>query len=142
MFLFDTLFYWCHRLLHTKYFYPIHKLHHLSVYPTPFTAYSFQMGETFIEAILMVTIIFIIPIHFKAFLIYQTVSIAYNVYGHSSREFMPMMIMNNKFGKYLNTASLHAHHHYTEQSNYSFYFTFWDRLMGTLSHTSKSDSNE
>ena len=128
----DTFFYWMHRALHTKSLYPLHKTHHLSCYPTPFTAYSFSTGEAFFEALIVVAIIYLIPLHPLAFLIFQTVSTAYNVYGHCSRELMPAAVANSHLGKLLNTASLHALHHRTARGNYSFYFSIWDRLMGTL----------
>lgn len=130
--LFDTFFYWAHRLLHTKLFYPLHKLHHLSVYPSPFTSYSFFFGESLLDALIVVAIIFVLPMHPLAIFIYQTLSVANIVYGHSSREIMPAAILNSWFGQFLNTASLHAYHHYTEQTNYSAFFNIWDKWMGTL----------
>ena len=132
IFLHDTFFYWLHRALHTKWLYPLHRTHHLSCYPTPFTSYSFSSGEAFFEALIVVAIIYLIPLHPLAFLIFQTISTAYNVYGHCSRELMPLALSNSRLGNWANTASLHAYHHRTGQGNYSFYFTVWDRLMGTL----------
>ena len=141
--LFDTFFYWAHRLLHTKLFYPLHKLHHLSVYSTPFTSYSFFFGESFLYALIVVAIIFILPIHPVALFIYQSLSVASAIYGHSSREIMPTVVLNSWFGQQLNTASLHAYHHYTEQSNYSAFFNIWDKWMGTLHPiTNQSDAND
>lgn len=129
----DSFFYWSHRLMHTqRLFLVAHRLHHLSIYPTAFTAYSFNTLEIIIEASLVISMLFILPIHPLAFLIFQTFSIAYNVYGHCGREFYPASITNHWLGKWLNTSTLHAHHHRYGRGNYSLYFTFWDRLMGTL----------
>lgn len=129
----DTFFYWLHRAMHTRVlFVPMHLLHHRSVYPTAFAAYSFSWSEAFAEALIVTAILFIVPTHPLAFLIFQTMSTAYNVYGHCGRELYPAGVSEHWLGKWLNTSSLHAHHHRYAHGNYSFYFTFWDRLMGTL----------
>ena len=36
------------------------------------------------------------------------------------------------FGKWINTSVSHNQHHQYFKGNYSLYFTFWDRMMGTL----------
>ncbi|MBK7616905.1 MAG: hypothetical protein IPJ08_21580 [Burkholderiales bacterium] len=35
-------------------------------------------------------------------------------------------------GRWINTSTSHATHHLRGHHNYSFYFLFWDRWMGTL----------
>lgn len=133
MLLHDTLFYWLHRAMHSRVlFEKMHRLHHESIYPTAFAAYSFSWLEATAEALIVTAIIYIIPVHPLAFLAFQTISTAYNVYGHCGREFYPQSIHDHWLGKWLNTSSLHAHHHLRGHGNYSFYFTFWDRAMGTL----------
>lgn len=129
----DTLFYWLHRAMHSKLLFTrIHLLHHRSVYPTAFAAYSFSLTEAILEALIVTAIIFIIPVHPLAFLIFQTISTAYNVYGHCGREFYSHSAVNHWLFKWCNKAALHAHHHRHARGNYSFYFTFWDRALGTL----------
>jgi lathosterol oxidase len=42
----DTYYYWTHRLLHwKKIFRYVHKVHHLSLNPTPFSAYALHPVE-------------------------------------------------------------------------------------------------
>ena len=42
----DTWFYWTHRLMHWPRFYRLlHRLHHRSNNPSPWTSYSFDIGE-------------------------------------------------------------------------------------------------
>jgi lathosterol oxidase len=137
----DTLFYWLHRAMHSRaLFANFHRLHHDSLYPTAFAAYSFSWREATAEALIVTAIIFIIPVHPLAFLIFQTISTAYNVYGHCGSELYPPRTGEHWLGKWLNTSSLHAHHHRHGRGNYSFYFTFWDRWMGTLEPPAAADS--
>ena len=136
IFFHDTLFYWLHRLMHTKFLFKIaHRVHHQSIYPTAFTSYSFSWLEGLFEALIVVSLIFVIPVHIVAFIIFQTISIAYNVYGHCGREFLPISSAEHWLGKWLNASTMHAYHHRYGHGNYSFYFSFWDRLMGTLELT-------
>lgn len=129
----DTLFYWMHRAMHTRLLYAaVHRLHHRSVYPTAFSAYSFSFAEALAEALIVTLILFIMPVHPLAFLIFQTFSTAYNIYGHCGREFFPKNAETHWLAKWFNTSSLHAHHHRHGRGNYAFYFSFWDRLMHTL----------
>jgi sterol desaturase/sphingolipid hydroxylase (fatty acid hydroxylase superfamily) len=129
----DTFFYWLHRAMHTRLLFErVHRLHHESLYPTAFAAYSFSWIEATAEALIVTAIMYIIPAHPLALLIFQTISTAYNVYGHCGREFYPQGMDHHWLGRWLNTSTLHAHHHHRGRGNYSFYFTFWDRLMGTL----------
>jgi lathosterol oxidase len=102
------------------------------VYPTAFTAYSFSFGEAFAEALIVTLIVYIIPVHPLAILIFQTFSTAYNIYGHCGREFFPQHAESHWLAKWFNTSTLHAHHHRHGHGNYGFYFSFWDRLMRTL----------
>lgn len=129
----DTMFYWAHRAMHTDRLYrAMHLLHHRSVHPTTFTSYSFHPGEALAEALMVTAILFMVPSHPLAFFIFQTISTAYNVYGHSGREFYPRGWGGHWLGRWLNTSTLHAFHHARERANYGLYFLFWDRLMRTL----------
>lgn len=129
----DTFFYWAHRAMHTRWLYArVHKLHHQSVHPTAFAAYSFHPWEALVEALITVPMLFIIPSHPLAILIFQTFSTAYNVYGHCGREFYGAGMAQHPVGRWINTSTSHATHHLRGRHNYSFYFLFWDRWMGTL----------
>lgn len=129
----DTLFYWLHRAMHTRLlFRTMHRVHHKSVYPTAFAAYSFHPSEAVGEALIVVAVIYIIPVHPLAFLIFQTISTAYNVYGHCGREFYPAGMATHWLGRWFNTSTAHAAHHALGRHNYGLYSLGWDRLMGTV----------
>jgi sterol desaturase/sphingolipid hydroxylase (fatty acid hydroxylase superfamily) len=129
----DTFFYWLHRAMHTRLLFKLmHKIHHQSVHPTSFAAYSFHPTEALGEALIVVAIIYIIPTHPLAFVIFQTFSTAYNVYGHCGREFYPAATPSHWLGRWLNTSTAHAVHHSKGRYNYGLYFMGWDRLMKTV----------
>ena len=129
----DTLFYWLHRAMHTRWLFGVmHSVHHQSVHPTAYAAYSFHPSEAIGEALIVVAILYIIPTHPLAFLIFQTISTAYNVYGHCGREFYPAGMASHWLGRWINTSTAHAAHHSQGRHNYGFYSLGWDRLMKTI----------
>ncbi len=129
----DTFFYWIHRAMHSRVLFAVmHKVHHQSVHPTAFAAYSFHPTEALAEALIVTAIIFIMPVHPLAFFVFQTLSTAYNVYGHCGREFYPQGTPTHRWGRWINTSTAHAAHHGKGRYNYGLYFLFWDRLMGPV----------
>jgi sterol desaturase/sphingolipid hydroxylase (fatty acid hydroxylase superfamily) len=129
----DAYFYWTHRLMHTRaLFRTFHAVHHLSINPTPFTAYSFHPAESVVQALGVVLIIFIMPSHPLALILFQTISTAINVYGHLGYEIYPHGFSRHWLGRWINTSTAHNLHHKTARHNYGFYFLLWDRLLGTL----------
>jgi sterol desaturase/sphingolipid hydroxylase (fatty acid hydroxylase superfamily) len=129
----DTYFYWTHRLMHTPALFRIfHGVHHLSRNPTPWTAYAFHPLESVVQALGLVLIMFIIPLHPSALLIFHTISTAINVYGHLGYELYPRGWAQHPLGRWINTSVAHNAHHDQARHNFGFYFLFWDRWMGTL----------
>jgi Delta7-sterol 5-desaturase len=134
----DTFFYWLHRALHTRFlFNHVHRLHHESRYPTAFAAYSFSWQEAAAEFLIVMAVFYVIPMHLLAIFIFQTISIAYNAYGHCGVEFFPEGASGQRVASWFNTSSRHAFHHRRGHGNYSLYFSFWDRIMGTLKDDSE-----
>lgn len=88
------------------------------------------------EALVVVVIIFVLPTHPLAFIIFNTFSTCYNAYGHCGREIYPKGWSEHWLGRWLNTSTAHDRHHADARHNYSFYFLFWDRLMGTAAVSS------
>lgn len=128
----DTWFYWMHRLMHIKIIFKyIHIIHHKSINPTPFSAYSFHPIEAFIESSVFYIILFIIPIHPLAVFIAVNLSLLINVYGHLGYEIFPKKITKTFLFKIINTSVHHNMHHRNIKGNYGLYFRFWDKLMGT-----------
>jgi Delta7-sterol 5-desaturase len=133
LFMHDTYFYWAHRAMHhPKLFKTIHLVHHKSSNPSPWAAYAFHPIEAIIESLIFVIFLFTIPVHSIHLTSFFVLSLLYNVYGHLGFELYPKGFNKHWLGKWLNTSISHNQHHQYFKGNYGLYFTFWDRLMGTL----------
>jgi sterol desaturase/sphingolipid hydroxylase (fatty acid hydroxylase superfamily) len=128
----DAYFYWTHRLMHhPRLFRLFHRTHHLSTNPSPWAAYSFSTWEAFVQAGIAPLAIFTLPLHPLAFSLFMLWQISFNVLGHCGFEMFPSWFVRSPLGRILNTATHHAQHHETNRANFSLYFNFWDRLLGT-----------
>lgn len=129
----DTYFYWMHRTMHhPTIFKYAHLIHHKSTNPSPWAAYSFHPIEAFFEAMAFPIIVLLIPVHISAIATFFLFQIFYNVYGHLGFEIYPKGFNKHWFGKWINTSTHHNLHHKHFDNSYGLYFTFWDRLMGTM----------
>jgi lathosterol oxidase len=129
----DTYFYWTHRAMHHKKLFRImHLVHHKSVNPSPWAAYAFHPLEAVVEAGIFAVFLFTIPVHPLHLLLFFFLMIVYNVYGHLGYELYPAGFSRHWLGKWINTSVNHNQHHQYFKGNYGLYFTFWDRMMGTI----------
>ena len=129
----DAYFYWTHRLMHhKKLFKAFHLIHHKSTNPSPWAAYAFHPLEALVEIGIFPVFLFTIPIHFLHLFIFFFLMIVYNVYGHLGYELYPNGFNKTWIGKWINTSTSHNQHHQYFKGNYGLYFTFWDRVMGTM----------
>lgn len=128
----DAFFYWAHRLMHDpRLFRRFHRRHHLSHNPSPFTAYSFDLGEAAVMAIFVPVWVLLVPTPWAAVGLFILHQIARNTLGHSGYELMPARADGRPMFDWLTTTTHHDLHHAQAGWNYGLYFTWWDRLMGT-----------
>ncbi|MEY8829741.1 sterol desaturase family protein [Sedimentitalea sp. XS_ASV28] len=128
----DAWFYWSHRLFHyPPLFRRFHRLHHRSYNPTPFTSYSFDLGEAVANAIYLPLILLVLPAHPVAILIFVTHMMLRNAIGHSGYELFPANRHGRPLFDWMTTVTHHDLHHAHAGYNLGLYFTWWDRLMGT-----------
>ena len=128
----DTYFYWMHRTVHhPKLFRSIHLTHHQSVNPSPWASYSFHFFEAILEGMIAPVLLFLIPLHPTALLVFATTSFFINVYGHLGYEISPLWLRRTWLFELLNTSVHHNLHHSKFDGNYGLYFRVWDRIMGT-----------
>jgi Delta7-sterol 5-desaturase len=128
----DTYFYWMHRIIHHKAIFKfVHLVHHKSNNPSPFAAYSFHFLEAVLESGVIFLLPFFIPVHQISFVMFSTIALAINVYGHLGYEVMPKWFRNSLFFEFINTSVYHNMHHSKFKGNYGLYFRMWDRLLGT-----------
>ncbi|MEE4155315.1 MAG: sterol desaturase family protein [Erythrobacter sp.] len=132
----DAWFYWVHRAMHSKaLFRRTHLHHHKSRTPTPWTAYSFTTIEAalevaFVPIFLLVTSQLGIAYAGLAILYFIWHQMIRNVMAHAGSELFPAGWVDNPLTDWIATTTHHDLHH-SSGHNYGFYFTFWDRWMGT-----------
>jgi len=132
IFLHDTYFYWAHRLMHVKGLYKyLHNVHHQSTDPSPWASFSFQPTESFLESVIVMIFAFTLPVHTLAIMVFLIFMTFMNVLGHLGFELYPTNFVRHWLGKWNNTATHHNMHHRYFNYNYSLYFNYWDRIMGT-----------
>jgi sterol desaturase/sphingolipid hydroxylase (fatty acid hydroxylase superfamily) len=128
----DTYFYWTHRLLHhPRLFRAFHRRHHRSHNPSPFTAYSFDVAEAFLMGMFPALWVFLVPTPWTAMGLFMLHQIVRNTMAHSGYELMPARVDGRPALDWLTTTTHHDLHHSQAGWNYSLYFTWWDRWMGT-----------
>jgi sterol desaturase/sphingolipid hydroxylase (fatty acid hydroxylase superfamily) len=119
-------FYAMHRLLHTRWlFRNVHRIHHQSAVPTPFSTYSFHWIESILLGSVMILAMLVHPFSAAALLALPIVSILLNTIGHWNY---------NLFANHaaLRSASAeHTAHHLRVNGNFGFYLPFFDRWAGT-----------
>ena len=132
----DAYFYWIHRAMHSKrLFRATHLHHHKSRTPTPWTAYSFSSSEAVLEAAYVP--LFLYATSFAgmtyagfAVLIFMWHQIIRNTMAHAGHELFPAGWVDNPLTSWIATTTHHDLHH-SDRANYGFYFTWWDKWMGT-----------
>lgn len=130
----ETYYYWVHRAMHYPKIYKIvHKVHHHSLSPTPWTAFSFHPWESVLEALILPVILLVIPVNIYVLLFYLVFMTLSSVINHLDIEVYPAFFRKSTFGKLWIGATHHHFHHEEFNTNFGLYFTFWDKIMGTES---------
>jgi Delta7-sterol 5-desaturase len=131
IFIDDTWFYWCHRLLHHRAIYKyIHFEHHKSVDVNPFTSLSFHFLEPFLLTLWIFPVAFFLPTYAPVLGLVQIWGLLENIKSHLGYEFYPTKF-NKSWLRFLTTSTHHNMHHNHFDGNYGIHFRFWDRLLGT-----------
>jgi sterol desaturase/sphingolipid hydroxylase (fatty acid hydroxylase superfamily) len=128
----DAYFYWSHRFMHLPKIYKyVHRVHHKSTNPSPWASFAFHPWEAIINNFFFLPVMFFMPMHSSVLIIFSFLSMAMNIKGHLGFEIFPKKFINNKWVNWNTTSTHHNMHHEHFNYNYGFYFTFWDKLMGT-----------
>ncbi|MDB5662692.1 MAG: sterol desaturase [Sphingomonas bacterium] len=128
----DSWFYWTHRWMHRPGPFRIaHAVHHASRPPTAWAAMSFHPWEALTGAVVIPSLVFLIPIHVAALGTVLAIMTIMGVTNHMGWELFPRSMVTGAAGRWLITASHHQRHHRDYGCNYGLYFRFWDRLCGT-----------
>jgi len=131
MVLFDAWFYFAHRALHSKLLYKYHALHHRSLAPTVWSNDSIGLVDTALSQGFYAVVVFVVPISPYILLAHRLFDQINGTFGHAGFEYFA-----SKTARYpspLLCTLYHDQHHSEFRYNYGNYFSFWDRLMGTIS---------
>jgi lathosterol oxidase len=130
MVLYDTWFYWFHRLLHMKPFYRIiHRWHHLTTAPVVWSNNSDTILDNCVLQSYWLVAHLILPISPIVLLAHKALDQITGTIGHSGYEHGGALCWPPSP---FNSVTHHDQHHQFFRCNYSTHFTFWDRIMGTL----------
>jgi Delta7-sterol 5-desaturase len=128
----DAYFYWTHRAMHHPWLYRfVHRVHHRSTNPSPWTAYAFSPAEAIVHATFVPLAWSVLPLHEGVVFAFLAIMIVFNVFGHLSMELRSPGTSRHPILGRQTTQTHHALHHRGFRWNYGLYFTFWDRVMGT-----------
>ncbi len=127
----DTCYYFLHLGFHHPLLYKwLHRGHHRSKNPTPWTSFALDFPEALIQGLFLVAIVFIIPLHFAVLALWLITMTIWSLVNHLGFELFPNF-PNHWLGKWLISSDHHSLHHRHCTRHYGLYFTFWDRLLGT-----------
>ena len=129
----DAYFYWSHRAMHhPRLFKHFHRFHHRTVTPTAWAAYSFALPEAFVMALFMPAWLYFVPTPGIVVFTFLIIMILRNCMGHAGLELHARGWASHPVLKWISTTTHHdLHHAGSFNHNFGFYFTWWDKVMGT-----------
>ena len=133
-FIFESNFYWTHRLFHFPRFWRLHSPHHRYRLVTPLVRNANGFGEVLILTLCNL-LIRLMPLHPSVPIIIILTGTAWNVLHHLGFEVLPLSWYRMGFHKVFVTSTHHSMHHIEVNCHYGWIFAFWDRLCGTMHPT-------
>ncbi|HEY2751176.1 sterol desaturase family protein [Phenylobacterium sp.] len=128
----DAWIYWTHRWMHRpRWFRTFHRRHHRSNNPSPFTAYSFDLGEAFLMVIFVAVWPAIFPTPWGVINLFMFHQIFRNTMLHAGYELTPARADGRPWLDWITTTTHHDLHHAQAGYNFAPWFTWWDRWLGT-----------
>jgi len=128
----DAYFYFTHRLFHHPWLFRwLHQGHHQSRYPTPWTSFAFDPLEAIVQALFLIGIVFVIPLHFITVIAVLMTMTVWAVVNHLGIDRLPLAFPHDWLGRWFIGPAHHSTHHLKYTLHYGLYFTFWDKLLGT-----------
>ncbi len=127
---FDTWFYWLHRLIHTRRLYRrVHRWHHQTVTPVVWSNNSDRLIDNLFLQSYWLVAHFLVPAAPAVLLAHKIYDQITGVIGHSGWEHGGILCLPPSP---LVGVTHHDQHHRYFRCNYATHFTWWDRVMGTL----------
>lgn len=121
-------FYACHRLLHAPWWFrKVHRVHHRSVPPTPWSTFSFHWGEAALLGSVMLPVLPLWDFSPLALLTFPVVSLTLNNLGHMNYDLVP----GQGTWHPLAASRRHTLHHAKVARNLGFLLPIFDWAFGT-----------
>jgi lathosterol oxidase len=130
LFIYDTWFYWGHRLMHSKLLYRFHAHHHRAIVPTPWSNNSDTQIGTFVEQSYFLVAPFLLPIPAVVLIVHKIYDQVTGIAGHAGHEYFASPRTRAPWPMLCTT--FHDQHHGHFNYNYANTFSWWDRMMGTI----------
>lgn len=128
----DAYFYFIHRMFHHPLLFKWwHQGHHRSGDPTPWTSFAFDPLEAIVQALFLVGIVFIVPLHFVTLIAVLLTMTVWTVWNHLGFELFPALFPRHWLGRWFIGPTHHSIHHRKYRVHYGLYLTLWDKLFGT-----------
>lgn len=128
----DGVFYATHRLFHHPALYiAFHRGHHHSSRPTPWTSFAFDPLEAMVQALFLVGVVMLIPLHLFTLLAVLSTMTVWAIVNHHDLDFLPSRFPHHLLGRWMIGPAHHSLHHRRPTVHFGLYFTFWDRVFGT-----------
>lgn len=128
--LYDAWFYWGHRLMHWGPLYRHHIWHHRSVAPTVWSNYSDSLPDAFAMQSYYLIAPLVLPIPPLVLILHRLWDHVNGQIGHSGFEYFADR--TTRFPSPMVCVTFHDQHHEKFGYNYANFFSFWDRLCGTI----------
>jgi sterol desaturase/sphingolipid hydroxylase (fatty acid hydroxylase superfamily) len=139
-FVFDTWFYWFHRLMHKEPIYTwVHKIHHKSTSPNLATTFSVSPLESLVNGGFVPIFTGLVTVHSQSVFLMTAIAGGMGLYVHCGYEFMPRWWNRSWATKWFITTTFHDQHHKYFNWNFGGFTTIWDRVCGTVRRKFESD---
>jgi sterol desaturase/sphingolipid hydroxylase (fatty acid hydroxylase superfamily) len=126
----DIWFYAEHRLVHWKPLFFIHREHHLSPVPTPWTNERFTFTEVMMIQSYLFVVPFVLPIPAVVLVAHRFYDQVKGMFGHGGYEYFEGAWA--RWPSPFTCVTHHDAHHEKFSVNYGSFLTIWDRMFGTL----------
>lgn len=126
----DAWFYAGHRLLHTKALYRFHKPHHMTITPTVWSNDAGSSVDTLFAHSYYALVLFVIPMPALSLVGHRLFDQISAIIGHSGYEYFANATSRAPWP--MICVTYHDQHHSEFVYNYANYFSWWDRIFGTI----------
>lgn len=125
---YDPVFYFLHRLLHTKHLRAAHGIHHKSVRPTPWSGLSVHPIEAVFIELPILLFVLVFPTSVATLVLFQIVLHYFSSVGHAN--FDPFGRLSG-FEMIKSMVRWHQAHHSQVDVNFTAFLPFWDKIFKT-----------